>query len=88
MKCPLCETKGFTGIENLNLELVNKQTARALLAAAKKASRIMSHIQDAHLADFLKYIPISAYKEGYAQLKTAVFMYEREQQELAGGRDD
>lgn len=46
--------------------------APELLEACKALVRVTSHIKDSPLADPLKYVPVSAYKEAYAKGKLAI----------------
>ena len=41
-------------------------------AALEEVVRVLSHIQDMGLADRLKYVPVSAYKEAYAKAKAVL----------------
>lgn len=58
--------------EQVNADARLIAAAPELLAALKDLARVVSHIQDTPLADKLKYVPISAYKEAYDVAKQAI----------------
>lgn len=57
-------------MEEANARLI--AAAPDMLEALEAAARVMSHIRDAAIADPLKYVPISAYKEGYNKVRAAI----------------
>ena len=62
------------GANDADLEFIVRavNTFDEAKAALEKLVRVLSHIQDMGLADPLKYVPISAYKEAYAEAKAVL----------------